>query len=426
MNKPLQIVEAASIADQALVTLNPENYAAAVYEPFKARLQTAIANAADVTYDIKTKEGMAIAKEHRAILRAIRIDADKERAARKAPITAIGKLLESKYTEIENEVSPYENRFHADIKAEEDRIEAEKAAKLKAEEDAKAEIQAKIDAIKNKPLEVMNKSVADIEEAIAELSPIIPTPAEFGERYIEAEYALKATLDTLASILSGKKAQEQLEAQNRALQEEQAAKAEEAALAAKEQARVDSIKANIQAIKNYIITASECETSDQISKLNNELSNLIINESSYQELYTEALEVKAKTLNALKRQYDALLLSEKETVSENAAAEHIVNANNMTETKSIPEGDGIVNDTISEADFKQVFTDAVNIGTGVMSVSVNDKNVVTASHMKVDQTIGKRPTLVELVDCVATAYRVDSYTAYEWLVTEFSKQAKAA
>ena len=417
MNNPLQTVEAASIADQALVTLNPESYAAAVYEPFKARLQTAIANAVDVTYNIQTKEGMAVAKEHRAILRAIRIDADKERAARKAPITAIGKLLESKYTEIENEVSPYENRFHADIKAEEDRIEAEKAAKLKAEEDAKAEIQAKIDAIKNKPLEVMNKSVADIEEAIAELSPIIPTPSEFGERYIEAEYALKATLDTLASILSGKKAQEQLEAQNLALQEAQAAKEAEAQLASKEQARIDGIKAKIQAIKNNIITASECETSSQIEALIDGVGDMEITEQEYQEFTAEAADIKKKTINALLRQYDSLLQTEREDQAEAKAA---------SETKSIPEGDGIVNDTINEAAFKQVFADSVNIGTGSMSVSVNDKNVVTASHITAAQMTGKRPTLVELVDCVATAYRVDSDTAYEWLVTEFSKQAKAA
>lgn len=416
MSNQLKTVEASSIANQALVTLDPESYATAVYEPFKARLQTAIANAEGITYDIQTKEGMATAKEHRAALRAIRIDADKERAARKAPITAIGKLLESKYTEIETAVTPYEEKFHTDIKAEEERIETEKAAKLKAEEDAKAAIQAKIDAIKNKPLEVMNKTVADIEEAIAELSPLIPTPAEFGERYIEAEFALKATLETLNSILSGKKAQEQLEAQNLALQEAQAAKEAEAKLAAKEQARIDGIKAKIQAIKNNIITAAECETSSKIEALIDGVGDMEITEQEYQEFTAEAADIKKKTINALLRQYDSLLQTEQEDQAEAKA---------VAETKSIPEGDGIVNDTINEAAFKQVFADSVNIGTGSMSVSVNDKNLVTASHITAAQMTGKRPTAQAIISLVATTYKVDADTASRWLAQSFG-ELKAA
>lgn len=434
MNKPLQTVEAASIANQALVTLDPETYAAAVYEPFKARLDTAIANSTGIEYNIQTKEGMAVAKEHRAILRAIRIDADKERAARKAPIAAIGKLLESKYAELESAVTPHEDKFHADIKAEEERIETEKAAKLKAEEDAKAAIQNKIDAIKNKPLEVMNKSVADIEEAIAELSPLIPTPAEYGERFIEAEYALKATLDTLASIVSGKKAQEQIEAQNRALQAEQAAREAEAQLAAKEQARVDGIKAKIQAIKNNIIAASECDFANQISFLMASVDDLVISEQEYQEFTAEAAEIKTKTFNALKRQHDSLLQAEQEDAEAAAEVKAKAEANAAdakhaamgepdkeeqeriaSADKPIPDGDAITN----------AFTDAVNTGTGAVSVSMNEQNEVTTSHVSLTQTTGKRPTAQAIAALVAKTYGVDTATANRWLMQSFG-ELKAA
>jgi len=423
MSKPLQTVEAGSVANQALVTLDPEAYAAAVYEPFKARLDAEIANSTGITYNIQTKEGMAVAKEHRAILRAIRIDADKERAARKAPITAIGKLLESKYTELESAVTPHEDKFHADIKAEEERIETEKAAKLKAEEDAKAAIQNKIDAIKNKPLEVMNKSVADIEEAIAELSPLVPTPAEYGERFIEAEYALKATLDTLASILSGKKAQEQLEAQNRALQAEQAAREAEAQLAAREQARVDRIKAKIQAIKNNIITASECDFSNQISFLMATVDDLVIGEQEYQEFTAEAAEIKAKTFNALKRQHDSLLQAEQEEAEAAAKAKaeqarelsKEILENGVVVDASIPDGDAVTN----------AFVDSVNTGTGALSVSVNEQNEVTTSHVSLAKATGKRPTAQAIINLVATTYKVDSSTAQRWLEQSFG-ELKAA
>jgi hypothetical protein len=398
MNAPLQTVEAASVANQALVTLDPEAYAAAVYEPFKARLDTAIANAAGVTYNIQTKEGMALAKEHRATLRAIRIDADKERAARKAPITAIGKLLESKYTEIETAVAPHEDKFHTDIKAEEQRLEDEKAAKLKAEEDAKAAIQNKIDAIKNKPLEVMNKSVADIEEAIAELSPLVPTPAEFGDRFIEAEYALKATLDTLASIVSGKKAQEQLEAQNRALQAEQAAKEAEAQLAAKEQARVDGIKAKIQAIKNNIIAASECETSMQIDFLMSFVDRLAIAEQEYQEFTAEAAEIKTKTFNALKRQHDSLLMQEQEDQAE---------ANAKLEASAAVQEPA--NNVINEADFHKVF-------------EVKEQATRTEQVKSINVP---RPAMNEIVSLVSRSYGVDYETGYNWLVEHFTDRQKA-
>jgi len=399
MNAPLQTVEANNIASQELVTLDPKTYVAAVYEPFSNRLQAAIKSSSKVTYAIATKEGMATAKECRALFRTIRLDCDKERAARKAPIIAIGKLLESAYTEIETAVKAHEEKFDADIKAEEQRLEDEKAAKLKAEEEAKAAIQNKIDAIKNKPLEVMNKTVADIEAAIAELSPLIPTPAEYGERFIEAEYALKGALETLNNILAGKKAQELIEAQNKAA-------AEKAEAENKEAQRVDGIKAKIQNIKNYIIKASDCDFSGEVASLAEELELISITEKGYQEFTEEALAAASKSMQFLLKQKKIMANEEREEAE--AKAQAADKARQELEAQIIAEAkndDGAVVDaTFNESDFNNVF-------------EVKEQPAVQVGSV--------RPTAQAIIALVATTYKVDTATANRWLAQSFG-ELKAA
>jgi uncharacterized coiled-coil protein SlyX len=93
--------------------------------------------------------------------------------------------------------------------------------------------------------------------------------------------------------------------------------------------------------------------------------------------------------------------------------------------KQIPEGDGITNNTINESDFNKVFADTVNTGTGVLSVSLSDENVITASHIPVAQMTGKRPTAQAIINLVATTYKVDADTASRWLAQSFG-ELKAA
>lgn len=299
----LQTKTKKSVASKALVTLDPEQYATAVFEPFKARIEAAIGKFAGVTYDIKSKEGMDIAKEGRATFRDIRIESDKERTLRKEPLITAGKLLQSKYVEIAEAVQPHEEKYDVAIKAEEDRIQAEKDAKIKAEAEAKAAIQNKIDAIKNKPIDLINSTIADIESEIEALSPLVATKEEYGERYVEVEYLLKLTVDTLNNMLSGKKAQEELAQQ-------QAQAAEQAVNLAKEQSRIASIKAKIQSIKNLIIDGSEKDTSAEIKPIIQKLKEVVISEIEYQEFYKEAFDAYAKTSSVLHRQMDMLINSE--------------------------------------------------------------------------------------------------------------------
>lgn len=193
-----------------LITIEPTSYVAAVYEPFQKRLADAITAAKDVTYDIATKAGMEAAKANRALFRDIRIEGEKARAARKAPILEIGKLLDSKYKEIAALVEPHETRFDTDIKAEEKRLDDEKAAKIKAEAERQSALQSKIDAIKNAPLSAINMSSEDALGVMGALELIKPTSDEFGERFVEAEIALNASVAQLKTMIEGKRAQEVL------------------------------------------------------------------------------------------------------------------------------------------------------------------------------------------------------------------------
>jgi hypothetical protein len=397
MNSDIQTTEAKDIAAQPLVTLVPETYVQAIYEPFNNRLEAAIAQSKDVKYNIQTKEGMEVAVKHRAIFRAIRIEADKERKARKAPIDEIGKLINRTYETIETAVTPHESKFDGDIKAEEARLEEEKAAKLKAEKEAEAAVQNRIDAIKNKPLQLLNSSVEDIESAIAELSVIIPTPADYAERYIEAEYALKSTIDSLNSMAAGKRAQAQL-----AEQQEQALAAQQAQ--ATEQSRVDAIKGKIQGIRNFIITGSECETSDELTKLIVHLDGMETTAAQYQEFEHEAVAAIAKTLGVLTRQRDILRSTE-----EAEKAKPVVEIAPQV-TQQAPSSPTLV------SSIKPIAAESVSRGSD--------------SAVAVTQTqyfAGATPTANELVCILAASLHVDEALAHKWLCeTNFLEYKKAA
>lgn len=196
------------VDQQSIITIEPKAYVEAVYESFQDTLTKAVTTYGKATYNISTKSGMETAKEARAAFREIRIGGNKEREARKAPLIEIGKLLDSRYKEIAAQVAPYEERFDADIKAEEKKIEDEKAAKIKAEAERANAIQVLIDDIRNAPLAAIPLSVIETNEIISELTGIVPNYDVYGERFVEAELLLTTTIASLTEMLKGKEAQE--------------------------------------------------------------------------------------------------------------------------------------------------------------------------------------------------------------------------
>lgn len=183
-----------------LITLKPEKYVAEVFGPFKKILAKAIRESAGAEYDIATTIGMKRATELRATFRKIRLDAEKARKERKAPLLEIGKLLDSKYGVLELEIKPHEDKYDAEIKAEEARKEAEKERKL-AEERARVEaIENRIQLIRNVPLQSANESSESLRAISAMWSEHVLDPDDFAEHLEDAIAAVNATIVELEKM----------------------------------------------------------------------------------------------------------------------------------------------------------------------------------------------------------------------------------
>ncbi len=211
-----------------LAILDPKTYVSTAYQPFNEALENAIAKLPElVIRDISTKEGMTVAKQGRALFRDIRISLEKKRAEVKAPILEIGKLLDSRAKEIFAKIEPLEEKFSTEIKAEEERVEAIKAEKIRLENERQERIQALIDGIRVAPMACMNMNSTEIEQSIDELRRIDTSSNAFAERADEAAFVLTGVISQVQTLLEGKKAQEQLAAQQEAARIEAELKAKE-------------------------------------------------------------------------------------------------------------------------------------------------------------------------------------------------------
>lgn len=296
----LVLGEEAQVSTTDLVTLDSKTYVAAVYEPYEARLANAIKEDADVpALDMQTKEGLEVATKMRRLFREIRTQGENHRKARKQPITEIGKLIDSSYTDIETRVRPYEDKYDALIKAEEQRQIDIKNAAIKAEEERKAALNIKMEIIRGAAQRALTMTSSQLVELINELAAIEPTKENYDELYVEAETILAVTIPSLNTLLEGKR-----------LQEEQQVRLDGEA---KERERTAGIQTKIQAIKNILMDAADCETVAQLQDLITKTDAMVID--GFEEFTAEAEQVKAKTLSAMRRQLPALEAEEAPAVA---------------------------------------------------------------------------------------------------------------
>lgn len=231
------IVKSENLEPSQIVTLKPEKYVAEVFSPFKKQLAKAIKESKGVTYDITTNTGMDAAKKMRASFRTIRLDAEKTRKERKAPIIEIGKLLDTRYKEFEAEVSPHEDMHDAAIKAEDERREAIKQEAI-AKERARIEaIENRINNIRALPARYLQASSAEIIRTIEQQSTLVLDPADYDELHEVALAALNAALVELERM---RRIAVEREAEAARVEAE---RAELARMKAEEKARVDAAAA---------------------------------------------------------------------------------------------------------------------------------------------------------------------------------------
>jgi colicin import membrane protein len=202
----------------------------AEYSQTEAALADLASRYKGVVYDMTTKEGLAAAKTGRNELRGYRTSLEAKRVEIKAPALERCRLIDAEAKRITAELEALENPIAAQIKIEEDRIAAEKAAKEAAERKRMEEIQARMNAMRELPIAAFNCSAEQIQEYVKALEAQEINAEQFGDFVPEAQALKVTTLATIKQTLETKMANEAEAARLKAQREElERAQAEQAA-----------------------------------------------------------------------------------------------------------------------------------------------------------------------------------------------------
>lgn len=187
--------------DNALVILNPQQFATELFQPFLDQLASAKRKATREKYDITTKDGLAKAKELKATFVTIRTTADKTKAAAKRPIDESGKKILEHFNKLA-EAAKAEEKKHADaIEAEEKRQADERQRKLDEERERVERLEAKVNAIRNVP-ELMKGSTSEgIAAVLREVQERDITKAEFEDYFEDAIIARDELVERLYQMI---------------------------------------------------------------------------------------------------------------------------------------------------------------------------------------------------------------------------------
>jgi|GEM_PF-3640610 len=214
----LAAAEPSQVGALELITLDPARYVAEVFKPFRTKFDALKAEAALIHFkddrlydephkyvDISTTAGMAVAVKYRAAFRDdVRIDGEKARVERKAPILMIGKLLDSEYKTLAGDAAPYEAMFDDAIKSEEGRKEAIKQAKIAAERERQERVNALISVLAMLPVVHAHASAAELADVLTEWDGWAADPAIYEEDAARAADTLAASLLKLRDLLTAR------------------------------------------------------------------------------------------------------------------------------------------------------------------------------------------------------------------------------
>ncbi len=200
--------------------------------------------------DVTTTKGMREAIAGRAAWREPRIATEKARKAAKAPVLELGRAIDKRAEQITALLIEGESNYDEQIKAEETRREAEKAAKAEAERARIQAIQDRIAELRGLPVvALVPPSVLAFDIEALEAAVIDATFEEFQG---QAQLAKDETLDKLRAMHADAVAREAEQARVKAEQEAAAA-----ALAA-ERAELDRLRAE-QAERERVAAAEQAE-----------------------------------------------------------------------------------------------------------------------------------------------------------------------
>ena len=173
--------------------------ALAEFSAVDAGLQALRERYTGIVYAVATAEGLAEAKAARLALRAPRYEVERIRKSAKAPLLALGKKLDADAARITAEIGKLEGPIDQQIKVEEARKEAERQAKIAAEEKRVRDIQERIAELLGCQTLTPASGSTLIAEHIADLEglPVDETFEEFRPQAADAKTAGLARLSTL-------------------------------------------------------------------------------------------------------------------------------------------------------------------------------------------------------------------------------------
>lgn len=192
----------------------------------------------DVVFDVRTTQGMTLARKGRAEIRDYRVALEKLRVEIKAPALERCRLIDAEAKRITTELLMLEAPIDTVIKLEETRKEKERLERERIERERVERIQAEIDAFGDAPIAMLGKPSTEIATAIENAEKL-----EIGESFAElkdrAQTAKEAALMRLRKLHSSAVEREAEEARLNAEREELARlKAEQAERERAEQARI--------------------------------------------------------------------------------------------------------------------------------------------------------------------------------------------
>lgn len=257
-------------------------------------------------YDVKTTEGMALAKAGRAKLRGYYVDLEKARLKEGEDARDHIKKLNLKAGGLDTSLKFMYNPINGQIKGEEERKAKIKEDKEKAEQKRKDDIDAKIDELKV-PSTITALSTSEEIADILEHREALDLKDEDYEEFIGGAYEiLKANVDLLHRMHDEAVAREEADRK---------LKAEQAQLEAdrKDKERVDGIRELINNMKKLALTYAHC-SADTLVGICETFGLSVPDKETFQEFTDEALGVHKELMEEFRKMHADAVKKEEEEV----------------------------------------------------------------------------------------------------------------
>lgn len=236
----------------------PAATAIAEYSPTAAALAELKSRLENVAYDVSTGKGLEVAKKDRAEVRGLRTALEAKRVELKAPALERSRLIDAEAKALTAELVALETPIDQQIKAEETRKAAEKAAKEQAERAAAAAVQVRLDALRSFMVIAAGVKAAGIKVQMMNLEATEISLAAYGDRAGEAAQIKAQTLAKLDDMhdaaLEFEAEQDRMAAEREELARQRAEqeardKAERERIAAEQKAEADRLAAERKAFE---------------------------------------------------------------------------------------------------------------------------------------------------------------------------------